>query len=113
MEGLLTVVHYIVSVLLIVIVLLQAGKGADIGAAFGSGGSQTLFGPRGAATLLSKITIVVAGIFLVTSISLAEIAKGGRHRSVFEKVPVPANAETIPAAPGAPIIPAAPEAQKK
>ena len=105
MEIFLTVVHYIVSIFLIIVILLQAGKGADVGAAFGAGGSQTLFGPRGAATFLNKLTAVVAGLFLVTSISLSQLAKGRASRSVFEKVPVAASgpetqsSETIPTAP--------------
>ena len=65
------IVHIIVCVLLILIVLLQTGKGADIGAAFGGGSSQTLFGSAGPAGFFTKITTGVAVIFMVTSISLA------------------------------------------
>ena len=67
---LIVVVHIIVSIMLILIILLQTGKGADIGAVFGGGSSQTVFGSTGASTFLSKITIVAAVTFMVTSILL-------------------------------------------
>ncbi|EKD42499.1 MAG: hypothetical protein ACD_73C00133G0001, partial [uncultured bacterium] len=75
LEPVILVVHYLISIFMIIVILLQAGKGADIGAAFGAGSSQTLFGARGAATLLSKATTVVALLFLATSLSLATISK--------------------------------------
>lgn len=95
-------IHFFLCFVLVGAILLQSGKGADIGAAFGAGGSQTLFGPRGAATLLSKVTAVVAILFLVTSIGLAKMARQGPGKSVFEKVPVEAPAapqETAPVQP--------------
>lgn len=88
METLLSIVHYILCFFLIITILLQAGKGADIGAAFGAGGSQTVFGPRGAATFLSKLTTVVAILFLTTSVGLSKLSRMGSDRSVLEKVPV-------------------------
>jgi preprotein translocase subunit SecG len=66
----LVVVHVIVAITLILIVLLQAGKGAGIGAAFG-GASQTVFGPRGPGSFLGKLTTAAAGLFMVTSLVLA------------------------------------------
>ena len=63
--------HVILCVILILVILLQPSKGSDIGAAFGGGGSNTMFGPRGAGNLLSKATTVVAIMFMFTSISLA------------------------------------------
>jgi preprotein translocase subunit SecG len=102
METLLTILHYLICLFLIVVILLQAGKGADIGAAFGAGGSQTVFGPRGAATFLSKLTAVVALLFLATSMGLVAYSRSRTAGSVFEKVPPPA--ETMPAEPA----PAAP-----
>ena len=90
MEMLLSILHITLCIFLISVILLQAGKGADIGAAFGAGGSQTVFGPRGASTFLSKLTTVVALLFLVTSIGLARFAKTRSETSVFEKVPVTA-----------------------
>ena len=68
--GIILVVHVIVCIALILIILLQSGKGADIGAVFGGGSSQTVFGSTGAATFLSKFTIGAAVIFMCTSIIL-------------------------------------------
>ena len=69
-----TIVHIVVCLFLIIVVLLQSGKSADIAAAFGGMGSQTAFGPRGAATLLSKATTWAAVIFMLTSITLSIFA---------------------------------------
>ena len=74
MTILLTIIHIIVCFFLIIVVLLQSGKSADIAAAFGGAGSQTAFGPRGTATVLSKATTWAAVIFMITSLSLAIIA---------------------------------------
>jgi preprotein translocase subunit SecG len=74
MIVLITIVHVIVCLFLIIVVLLQSGKSADIAAAFGGMGSQTAFGPRGAATVLSKATTWSAIIFMVTSITLSIFA---------------------------------------
>jgi preprotein translocase subunit SecG len=94
---LLTIIHIIVCFFLIAIVLLQSGKGAELGAAFG-GSSQTLFGSRGAATFLNKMTTVAAIVFMITSLTLAVItAKGG---SVVKKSPVTEEKRSIPVAPG-------------
>lgn len=82
METAILIVHYVVCVFLVIVILLQAGKGADMGAAFG-GSSQTVFGSRGAATFLSKLTTGVAIVFLLTSVSLASISRK-RTRSYFE-----------------------------
>jgi preprotein translocase subunit SecG len=70
--------HFLLAILLIVTILLQPGKG-DIGAAFGAGGSQSVFGVRGAGSFLSRITTVSALLFLLTSISLATISKFEAH----------------------------------
>jgi len=74
MSSLLLTIHILVSIFLIVVVLIQGGKGAELGSAFGSGASQTLFGPRGAATVLTKITTIMAVIFMITSLGLTLIA---------------------------------------
>ncbi|HZQ90925.1 MAG TPA: preprotein translocase subunit SecG [Terriglobales bacterium] len=79
-----TTVHIIVCIFLIVVVLLQSGKSADIAAAFGGMGSQTAFGPRGTATLLSKATTWSAVIFMLTSITLSIMASRRTSGSVFE-----------------------------
>jgi preprotein translocase subunit SecG len=71
MIVLITLIHVIVCFFIIVVVLLQSGKAGDIAAAFGGMGSQTAFGPRGAASLLEKATTWSAVIFMVTSITLS------------------------------------------
>lgn len=70
MHGLILFIHIVVSFLLIIIVLLQSGKSADLAGAFGGMGSQSTFGPRGAATFLSKMTTTLAILFMVTSLVL-------------------------------------------
>lgn len=74
---LILIVHVIVCIAMILIILLQSGKGADIGAAFGGGSSQTVFGSTGAGTLLGKVTIAAAVIFMTTSIVLTYFAGKG------------------------------------
>jgi preprotein translocase subunit SecG len=71
---LLTIVHVAVCLFLIVVILLQSGKAADLAGAFGGMGSQTAFGPRGSATLLSKATTISVVVFMLTSISLSIVA---------------------------------------
>jgi preprotein translocase subunit SecG len=98
---LLYIVHAIVCVVLILVVLLQSGKAADLAGAFGGGGSQTALGSRGAATVLSKATTVCAVIFMLTSLTLA-ILGSRRGGSVLEQVPVaapPGPAASAPATP--------------
>ncbi|MBI4891187.1 MAG: preprotein translocase subunit SecG [Acidobacteria bacterium] len=102
-----TIVHVIVCLFLVIVVLLQSGKAADLAGAFGGMGSQTAFGPRGAATVLSKATTIAAGLFMVTSLSLAVLytrAGGGNvGSSVLDAAPAPvtqkAPAKSAPAAP--------------
>ena len=74
MQTIILIIHVLLAIALIVLILVQHGKGADAGAAFGSGASSTVFGARGSATFLTKLTTVIALIFFVTSISLAYIA---------------------------------------
>jgi preprotein translocase subunit SecG len=108
----LTIVHILVCVFLVIVVLLQSGKAADLAGAFGGMGSQTAFGPRGAATVLSKATTVAAALFMVTSLSLAILATrgAGRSSSVLERTqkaaPVQKGAPAGTPAPAA--MPAAP-----
>jgi preprotein translocase subunit SecG len=71
---LLTILHVLVCLFLIIVVLLQSGKAADLAGAFGGMGSQTAFGPRGSATLLSKATTISAILFMLTSMSLSIFA---------------------------------------
>jgi preprotein translocase subunit SecG len=104
---LVTIVHIAVCLFLIVVVLLQSGKAGDISAAFGGQGSQAAFGPRGAATTLTRATTVAAVLFMLTSVTLSINAI--RHegpKSVLQGVKsAPAN--TQPATPATP-TPAAP-----
>lgn len=74
MHTLTIIIHVLACFLMIGAILLQSGKGAEIGAAFG-GSSQTVFGSRGPANFLSKFTVVVAAVFMITSLSLAMLAK--------------------------------------
>ena len=85
MYALLIIVHVFASVALVMIVLLQTGKGADMGAAFG-GASQTLFGGAGPAPLLGKITTIAAVVFMVTSLSLAYISANPSAGSMVKSV---------------------------
>jgi len=87
MENLLTIVHVIVCLFLVGIVLLQHGKGADIGATFG-GSSQSLFGTEGPLPLLNKITTAIAVIFMLTSVTLAYMSSQTSKSSVMSGVSV-------------------------
>lgn len=89
---LITVVHVIVCAILIVVVLLQHGKSADIAATFGGMGSQTAFGPRGAATALSRVTTWCAIIFMITSITLTITSTRSHPTSLMQNVKTPQNA---------------------
>jgi len=95
LEGVLLFFHIVVCLLLVIIVLLQSGKSADLAGAFGGYGSQSTFGPRGAATLLSKITTTLAILFMVTSLLLQVLAAGkSRSGSVLGKEKPAAKTET-------------------
>lgn len=113
MQTLATVVHVIACVLLILVVLIQSGKGAEISASFG-GSSQTIFGSSGGANFFTRLTTVLAGIFMVTSLTLTMAANRAK-KSVFEGQPIPAPvASASPAAspaasPSPAISPAAPK----
>lgn len=125
MYTLIAIIHIIVCLILMGVVLLQAGKGAEMGAAFG-GSSQTIFGSRGAATFLSKLTVGAAILFMVTSLSLSILS---RERSIAPSVvdsekkdevvpkeaPVPGGPNTLPSTPseGVPATPPAAPAPAK
>ena len=104
---LLTIVHVIVCLFLVIVVLLQSGKAADLAGAFGGMGSQTVFGPRGSATVLSKATAIAAGLFMLTSLTLSLMStRSGRSApSILDKAKkaaTPAQQKGAPAgAPGA------------
>jgi preprotein translocase subunit SecG len=94
----LTTLHVVVCIALILIVLFQTGKGADMGAAFGGGSSQTLFGSSGASTFLGKLTTVAAVIFMITSLSLGYLSSHRVSDSVVMKAKTPVTQEA-PATP--------------
>ena len=96
MSILLIIIHILVCIALIMIVLFQTGKGADMGAAFGGGSSQTLFGSTGASTFLSKATTAAAIIFMVTSLGLAYLSGHRTDESVVTGTPVPVESQTAP-----------------
>ncbi len=75
LETLVVVVHVVIAVALVGLVLIQQGKGADAGAAFGGGASQTVFGSQGSGNFLTRVTTILAIVFFVTSFSLAVFAK--------------------------------------
>ena len=100
LNNLLLVVHIIIAMGIVGLILLQQGKGADAGAAFGGGGSATVFGSQGSGTFLSRATAVLAAMFLVSSLSLAYLTKqeaqtGDDFKDTFKVE------ETLPATEGA------------
>lgn len=102
METLVWIVHIIVAVVVIALVLLQHGKGADMGAAFGSGSSGSLFGATGSANFLSRSTAIMATLFFLTSLILGYygLQQNKPSGSVLDRTGVPTTAQ--PAAPAAP-----------
>jgi preprotein translocase subunit SecG len=137
MTILLVTLHVLVCIALIVVVLLQSGKGAEMGASFGASGSQSVFGAGGGNTFMSKLTTSAAIIFMLTSLTLAFISGKSGSSSIMSSrtapkakpapmggmplqqtpgMPAPAQKQATPA-PGAPAVPAAPApaapAQKK
>ena len=100
MYILVLLVHIVVCIFLIIVVLLQSGKAADLAGAFGGMGSQTTFGPRGSATLLSRATTISAVLFMLTSLSLSILAtrSAGLGTTVLEATPAgSAPAKSAPA----------------
>jgi preprotein translocase subunit SecG len=97
MVILITTVHVIVCLFLAVVVLLQSGKAADLAGAFGGMGSQTVFGPRGSATVLSRATTVAAALFMLTSLTLSVMSTRSAKSSpaIFQKtIPGAASSQT-------------------
>jgi preprotein translocase subunit SecG len=127
MEQLIIAVHILICFGIVGLILLQQGKGAEMGASFGSGGSQTLFGSTGSGNLLSHATAILATIFFVTSFSLSVLAKNKsvaspdvgvpaaavieEHNAKVEKQPAPAagDAPVVDSAAPAAEAPAVPE----
>src|ERR1700693_5607121 len=105
LRGFILGVHVLLALMIIALVLLQRGKGAEAGAGFGSGASGTVFGARGTSTLFSKLTAVFAAMFFVTSLTLAYLGARptAEPTSVLERA---AQAATTPAPAPAPAAPA-------
>ena len=94
---LVTIIHIIVCLILVVVVLLQSGKAADLAGAFGGMGSQTVFGPRGSATVLSKATTISAIAFMFTSLTLSILAtRAGSATPDILKKAIPAAGQPAP-----------------
>lgn len=105
LHSVILVVHILAGVGVVGLVLLQHGKGADMGAAFGSGASGSLFGATGSANFLSRATAVLAAVFFLTSLGLSYVSNSRptRASSVMDSVPAPSTAPTLPSsAPDAP-----------
>ena len=88
METIVVVVHVIVAIAIVGLVLLQQGKGADAGAAFGSGASQTVFGSSGSGNFLTRSTSIAATVFFVTSLTLAIYAKQNTSAGIVDGLPI-------------------------
>ena len=99
---LLTLLHVLTCGILILVVLLQSGRAADLAGAFGGAGSQTAFGPRGAATFLSNATTFLAIVFMLTSMTLAIFASELTSGSLVEEPPPAEQEQTTPAPPAEP-----------
>ena len=122
METILIIIHVAVCIFLVAIVLLQHGKGADVGATFGGGGGESLFGSEGPVPLMNKITTAAAVIFMMTSISLAYLSANRSTGSVMSdfaptappplerSAPAP-DAAAVPMSTQAPAQPALPPAE--
>ena len=116
MTIVLTILHVLVSLFLIAVVLLQSGKGAEMGASFGSGGSQSVFGAGGGTSFLSKLTTSAAVIFMLTSLTLAYISgqpssssmMSGKGKAAPVQAPAPTAAPQKPDSAPAPVTPVAP-----
>ena len=119
MQILITILHIIICLILILVVLLQAGKGASMGAVFG-GSSQTVFGSSGPGGFLSRMTTVVAVVFMLTSFGLSymvshkgsSLMEGAARPAAQQTAPAPKTAAQFPASAPAPGQPAAPQSSK-
>ncbi len=110
MTAFLIFLHVVVCIALIVIVLLQMGKGAEVGASFGAGSSQTIFGARGGGSFMGKVTAGAATIFMLTSLALAYFYGSPASQTIMpSSVTAPAPSSQAPAAPTVP----APAEEKK
>lgn len=93
MESVLLVVHVIVALAIVGLIMLQQGKGAEMGASFGAGSSQTVFGPAGTGNFFSRLTAIMVAVFFATSVTLAVLSKE-RVDTVAPEIPVLEEVET-------------------
>ena len=110
METLVTTLHFITAILMIVLILMQQGKGASMGASLGGGASNTVFGSAGGATFFGKLTAFLAVVFFVSSLALTLFARSNAEISGEALLPaleteVPAAVETVDEAPAVPSLP--------
>jgi preprotein translocase subunit SecG len=119
MESILVIVHLFLAIGLVALILIQHGKGADMGAAFGSGSSASVFGSRGASNFLSRSTAILAALFFVTSLTLAYFAMQTREPATLMEeqamppaieaaIPAPTAAIDVPDVPDVPVTDAPP-----
>jgi preprotein translocase subunit SecG len=99
MHTLVLVLHILAGLAIVVLVLLQHGKGADMGAAFGSGSAGSLFGSAGAANFLSRTTAILAAVFFASSLALTYFSAPSKGGGVTEGLAAPAGKAEVPAAP--------------
>jgi preprotein translocase subunit SecG len=99
MQTVLIVIHILITIALIGLILIQRGKGADIGAAFGSGASNTVFGSQGSASFLTRTTAILATLFFISSLSLAYFSTKKVERNSVTEI-------STPASPALPEVPA-------
>ena len=116
MQTAILIIHVLAAITVVGLVLMQHGKGADAGAAFGSGSSQSLFGARGSANFLSRMTAVLATVFFLTSLGLAYLSgRSTGPSSVVTPSSVVAPQPAVPASPSVPTnssVPAVPDVPK-
>lgn len=104
MTSIIIAVHVVISLILIVVILLQSGSAGGMGAAFGGGGSQTLFGSSGSGKFFTRLTAIVAALFMITSISLTVMSAHRAKGTVMQDyTPPPIEAPVTPAVPVAPV----------
>ncbi len=109
MDQLIIIFHVLAAISIVALILIQQGKGADMGASFGAGASNTLFGSSGSGNVLTRSTAILAAIFFATSFALALVAK--KHAHSAGMVDVPAAVETSVEVPAKPVddIPSVPQ----
>ncbi len=109
MESVLMVVHVVIAVAIVGLIMLQQGKGAEMGASFGGGSSQTVFGPAGTGNFFSRLTAIMVAVFFATSVTLAVLSKE-RIDPFISEIPVLEEVEPMPAKASGDVIPEASDA---